>query len=248
MKNLQGRTIILQIIATLTMTILMSAGVAMAQTPETLVPGTTIVHYGGPHEVYDFVIPSDFAEGRLNATVLGADGGRRYYNDGFLIDDHYAGGGGGAFLNAVFDVGPDGIPPGSTVRLISGTHGDSDNFLGDRAAGGGGGTGILFRAPGAGVDDWQVVIAAGAGGGACSDWGTNRYSGENAQASDCSSDGLGGLSHSAFAMIGANVSGGGGGAYGDAVCDESLCSGVSGGKAGFSSGGEGGNSKGRNGG
>jgi hypothetical protein len=130
----------------------------------------------------------------LYLEAKGGDGGRRYYNDGMLIDNHYADGGQGATLAGTFVIGtgPGQIPPGSTIRFIIGEKGGNNNSGWEESSGGGGGTGILFKPPGAGNGKWQHLIIAGGGGGAYADSGAIQHAGKGGEASPDCEDGSAG--------------------------------------------------------
>ncbi|MCP4089649.1 MAG: hypothetical protein GY746_07630, partial [Gammaproteobacteria bacterium] len=123
----------------------------------------------------DLVLPTPetLASGWIYLEAKGADGGRRYFKDGILSDKHYSNGGEGAILGGWVKIKDDEegcIPSGSTIRFIIGQHGESYcGWYNPAGAGGGGGTGILFLPPNAGIGEWQHLIIAGAGGGAHGD-------------------------------------------------------------------------------
>ena len=129
------------------------------------------VTYSGGYE--DFTVPGNAA--RIILELKGGDGGkaRAKYDDGAAVQNTCnANGGVGASLTATFNVGngPGKIPVGSIIRFIVGgvgTNGDRTSAGFAIAAGGGGGaTGILFKAPGA--SSFSPLAIAGAGGGAYS--------------------------------------------------------------------------------
>ncbi len=145
------------------------AGVALAQ-PNLTVDNTAYsVAYSGSYQ--DFTVPGNAA--RIILNLKGGDGGKAQirYADCCAIDNTcYGDGGAGATVRATFAVGmgPGKIPPGSIIRFIIGGAGATGNtgntFLGWETGGGGGGTGILFKAPGA--PSFTPLTIAGAGGGA----------------------------------------------------------------------------------
>ncbi|MEM1330064.1 MAG: hypothetical protein AAGG07_05850 [Planctomycetota bacterium] len=129
--------------------------------------GFQSVSYIG-QQVQDFVIP-DLDRGLLALTASGADGGDAFAGPNLGC---FGAGGQGASVQAQFTIGnlPGMLKPGGTLRFIVGQRGGGDPTpsSGRAAAGGGGGTGVAYLAPGrTGVSttDWEVLIAAGAGGG-----------------------------------------------------------------------------------
>ena len=146
-------------------------GSALAQ-PNLTVDNTTYnVNYSGTYE--DFIVPGNAA--RIILNLKGGDGGkaRAEYDDGALVQNTCNENGGvGATVSATFAVGngPGKIPAGSTIRFIVGGAGESGNrsfaIYAFAAGGGGGATGILFKAPGDLV--FTPLTIAGAGGGAFS--------------------------------------------------------------------------------
>lgn len=144
-------------------------GYVLAQ-PNLVVDNTTYdVNYNGTYQ--DFTVPGNAA--RIILNLKGGDGGkaRIRYADCCLIDNVCnANGGEGASVSATFMVG-DGagkIPPGSIIRFIVGGAGESGNnnntFAGWEVGGGGGATGILYKAPS--MSNFEPLTIAGAGGGA----------------------------------------------------------------------------------
>lgn len=135
----------------------------------------------------DFIIPNNSSIIKIRFTLSGADGGAAHLRLGQIIpvpfgDDifleaysYLTGGGNGAVLNGTFLVGtgPGKIPLGSTIRFIIGEKGESgsdnisvlpDGGTGSEYGGGGGGTAVLYRAPG--MSTWTLLGVAGGGGGA----------------------------------------------------------------------------------
>lgn len=112
----------------------------------------------------DYVLPTN-ASGYLYLRARGADGGIVYWSDG----TRKGGAGEGAIISASFKIGSNDneIPAGSTVRFLVGYQGRwrqvSKTSLGKDGAGGGGGTGVLFKAPN--QNNWTLLMVAGAGGG-----------------------------------------------------------------------------------
>jgi hypothetical protein len=125
---------------------------------------THLVGYNGSYQ--DFVVPDDPTILQLEINAKGGDGG---FAD--LGNDCKSDGGEGASVALVFDIGDEAnqIPHGSTIRFIvgqAGEKGTSSDVLGTgfTYGGGGGGTGVLYQAPGS--DEWLVLAVAGGGGGA----------------------------------------------------------------------------------
>lgn len=225
-----------------------------AQTPLNTNGNTQTVDYNGSFR--DFTIPNDPSISQIQFTAKGGDGGFATLNSD---DDCKGRGGGGATLNATFNVGTGGIPYGSTVRFIVGERGTSVNAgtilgVGEAWAGGGGGTGILYRAPGS--SDWNILSVAGGGGGgytaSVTIIGCSPVDAGNASSS--TSGGRGGGAFTASGPGGENGNGGGGtefsGAGGGAFSNGggptcvAIPSGntvsIGGGKAGGNTGGAGG--------
>ncbi len=241
MKILKGRIIISYIVAVSLMVVLHSSAGMSAEVIEDEIE---VEVTGSGSGYYDYLLPEDSTATQLNLAVRGADGGRRYYDDGMLTYAFYAPGGSGALVAGSVPIGDDGIPLGSTIRLIPGERGSSANSFFVEGSGGGGGSGILFKGPD--DDEWTVLIAAGGGGGAASGIikTNSRYFGGHASADDCD-DGSGGVSGGYSGRF-SDQYGGGGGADEDAVCSD-YCSGVIGGLKGMSEGGVGGKSGNRGG-
>ncbi len=121
------------------------------------------VNYNGSFQ--DFTVPVNAAFITLN--LKGGDGGsaRAFYDDGTTSASCTAPGGLGAAVTAEFAVGdgPNQIPPGSIIRFIIGNAGESGNNFTFSAGGGGGASGILYKAPFA-SSFTPLTIAAGGGG------------------------------------------------------------------------------------
>jgi len=80
-------------------------------------------------------------------------------------------GGGGAVIAGSFPVDPteaNALRPGGELRLIVGSAGGRQSILDLAAGSGGGGTGLLYRAPVDGAEWVPLLIAGGGGGGAVS--------------------------------------------------------------------------------
>ena len=138
--------------------------------PDLIVDNTAYsVNYNGTYQ--DFIVPGNAA--RIILNLKGGDGGkaRVRYSDGLAITNTCnADGGEGATVAATFAVGNGAgkIPAGSTIRFIVGGVGESGNtnntFAGWQTGGGGGATGILYKAPG--MSNFEPLAIAGGGGGA----------------------------------------------------------------------------------
>lgn len=122
------------------------------------------VEYNGTFQ--DFIVPDDPTVLQIELSAKGGDGGFADLSNGCKSN-----GGEGAFFSAVFNIGSeaDQIPHGSTIRFVvgqAGEKGTAEGVLGTgfTYGGGGGGTGILYKAPG--EDDWTILGVAGGGGGA----------------------------------------------------------------------------------
>jgi|GEM_PF-1597082 len=120
----------------------------------------------------DFTIPTVNPPGSLRLTVYGADGGGAIMGSNSQCS---SAGGDGAQASGIFPVGfgPNQLQPGGTIRFVIGRVGvtTSDSFgTGFTDGGGGGGTGVLYRAPGSTGNacntDWIILLVAGGGGGA----------------------------------------------------------------------------------
>ncbi len=173
--------------------------------------------YNGTYR--DFLIPENVTYNQVTFFAAGGDGGRRQV-PGSAGTGCTAEGGKGAAIAATFAIGcgPDQIPPGSLIRFIVGEHGNNHTGYGIEGAGGGGGTGILFRAQ----DNcqWEPLIVAGGGGGAYSSGVCQISDGKPAEAGTSGSGGKGNNSGSGGhngngGNVGVNFAGGGGGGGGD---------------------------------
>ena len=137
----------------------------------------------------DRVIPSNLdvdIYDKLKLYLRGGDGGRRKVSFFSLIGGGtscIAKGGEGATVKATFSIGygDDDLQPGGTLRFIVGKQGRSKSSNGVWSAGGGGGTAVLYKAPGANItcttptknianasSCWVILAVAGGGGGAYS--------------------------------------------------------------------------------
>ncbi|MCB9289514.1 MAG: ricin-type beta-trefoil lectin domain protein [Lewinellaceae bacterium] len=127
------------------------------------------------NRVNDITVPGTASSVYID--IKGGGGGDASTFDGMANKNCDAKGGGGAIVKAVFKVGngTNEIPAGSTLRLIRGEKGESEEYAaavvgaGDAGGGGGGGSAVLYRRPGASGDgDWIILAVAGGGGGAYS--------------------------------------------------------------------------------
>lgn len=174
----------------------------------------------------DLVIPMDTSVTQIEFTVHGGDGGFADLGNGCFSE-----GGAGAHATAQFNLGSEEgeIPYGSTVRFVVGIAGEKGTGgtvlgTGNTYGGGGGGTGIMYKAPDS--DEWQVLMVAGGGGGAyqgsvigiCVDSKTGQggrtgTSGGDGNGANGGPGGMVGAGGMAGGLDGFEVSGGGGGAY-----------------------------------
>jgi len=196
---------------------------------------------GGPQ---DYQIPLT-ANGTMAFTCKGGDGG-----DAILEASGSFGpfelcrknGGKGAEVGATFNIGTGNgeLAPGGTLRFIVGGAGQTGQKLlgflniGSDFGGGGGGTAVLYRAPGNmgnSCNDWVPLLVAGGGGGAhqgagiafCAD-------GRNGSNASLSTSGTGGGGNNA-GFAGSGGAGGGCGTTGPGTT-------VSGGGGGFAQSGQ----------
>lgn len=176
-----------------------------------------LLAYNGTYR--DFIIPENVTFSQITFLAAGGDGGRRQV-PGSAGTGCTAEGGKGAAIAATFAIGcgPDQIPPGSLIRFVVGEHGDNHTGYGIEGAGGGGGTGILFRAQN--NCQWEPLIIAGGGGGAYASGACQTSDGKPAEAGASGSGGKGNNSGSGGhngngGNNGVNFAGGGGGASGD---------------------------------
>jgi regulation of enolase protein 1 (concanavalin A-like superfamily) len=134
------------------------------------------IEYDGDGYV-DLTIPNVPGQ-ELFFVLNGGDGGRRVVPDLCKVK-----GGEGATVQAAFAVGtgPGKLNPGGVIRFIPGQRGESNTGGGINGGGGGAGTGILYKAPGANItcdvpslsladasSCWVLLGVAGGGGGAYS--------------------------------------------------------------------------------
>ena len=172
------------IIATITFTVFLIPSLTIDAQNLVVSGAEQTVSYNGAYQ--DFTIPNDLDLSQFNAlsfAMRGGDGGRRRIQGVCSVA-----GGRGATVEAKFAITPSGqtLRKGGTIRFIVGQKGN--NVLGSNveAAGGGGGTAILYRPPGVsgngtctsgglssptdGFDEdcWIILAVAGGGGGAYS--------------------------------------------------------------------------------
>lgn len=172
------------IISTITFTVFLILSLTIDAQNLVVSGAEQTVSYNGTYQ--DFTIPNDLDLSQFNAlsfTMRGGDGGRRRIQGVCSVA-----GGRGATVEAKFAITPSGqtLRKGGTIRFIVGQKGN--NVLGSNveAAGGGGGTAILYRPPGVsgngtctsgglssptdGFDEdcWIILAVAGGGGGAYS--------------------------------------------------------------------------------
>jgi len=193
------------------------------------------VNYNGSFQ--DFTVPVSAAF--ITLSIKGGDGGsaRAFYDDGISISASCTSPGGkGATVTAQFAVG-DGtnqIPPGSIIRFIIGNAGESGNNFTFSAGGGGGASGILYKAPGA--PSFTPLTIAGGGGGAyqgifiasCQDdspGGGGNYGSNGDSGGGDLGIGSGGSGGNGGGANGAFAGGGGGGLFSDG--DGVTCIGLS---------------------
>ncbi|MEM6770259.1 MAG: hypothetical protein AAF597_06745, partial [Bacteroidota bacterium] len=221
---------------------------------------TDQLDYTGSYQ--DVQIPTDSEEKVIWLKVNGGDGGRARIRDGLICNNNYKRGGGGATVQATFPVGfaDNTLHPGGILRFIVGEHGANHSVAcGSDVAygGGGGGSAILYKEPNR--CEWEILMAAGAGGGGqnTDDGILETYNGEDGRPlEDGSNERSGGNGNSSNnANGGSNGNGGNvnsqafdtdeGGAGGGAFTkgENGGCfqaDGFGGGEAGGSTGGEGG--------
>ncbi|MEZ4943102.1 MAG: hypothetical protein R3D58_19670 [Saprospiraceae bacterium] len=166
------------------------------------------VNYNGSYQ--DFIIPGATTSNRLILELRGGDGGKR---ENICTTTR---GGEGAVVTAAFNIGTGTgeLPPGTTLRFIIGEEGNSTNAIGLEGSGGGGGTGILYKTPGA--TDWEILVVAGGGGGAYSDGCTVNSTGQGGRATRSGGNGKNNGASGGSGGNGGGISGdagGGGGAF-----------------------------------
>ncbi|WP_193212846.1 DUF5011 domain-containing protein [Luteolibacter marinus] len=181
---------------------------------------------------YTYDIPTDQWPEYLSFLVEGADGG--------TVDPVDAKGGAGAQIYGLIQIGyepGDVVQPGGQLRFLPGVKGQSISpaWLESRGAGGGGGSGILYKSPDPG-STWVPLVIAGGGGGAVKDWtgldinyrsGGDGQTGTAGQDTDTTSGGVDGQ-------------GGGGAGGGGWLSDGSPAAAARRGRAGSPNGGLGG--------
>lgn len=151
----------------LTLFLFFSTSSMIGQSYMTLDDDTHKISYSGAH--LDLAIPTNPTPYNvLNFVLNGGDGGDRYVN--YELTSYRAKGGKGATTYCSFQIGTgSALEPGGTLRFIVGEKGQGTNGIGTEGCGGGGGTGLLYLAPGLDAtdeDDWVILAVAGGGGGA----------------------------------------------------------------------------------
>lgn len=168
-----------------------------------------------------YIIPAIAWPDSITFTARGGDGGKAYANgDTLFSSDKSADGGGGAVIQATFPVDlhdENALMPGGEIRFVAGSKGDGLTKSRIAAGGGGGASGVLYRAPVDGAD-WELLLIAGGGGGAsaCADVddGTFESNGGNANtgtAGDNAGSGSAGGTNGAAGKTVSSSSGGGAG-------------------------------------
>ncbi|MBL7792934.1 MAG: T9SS type A sorting domain-containing protein [Saprospiraceae bacterium] len=164
MRNVQSKRLSRSsgiLIALWLLSLAMPAG---AQSDLTCDGNTYTISYTGSYQ--DFLAPNDPAISEIEFILRGGDGGFAE-----LDDDCKSDGGAGAFVKVTFGIGSgaNDLQYGGTVRFIAGGAGEKGTGggilgTGFTYGGGGGGTAVLYKAPGS--DTWQILAVAGGGGGA----------------------------------------------------------------------------------
>ncbi|MEZ5038691.1 MAG: ricin-type beta-trefoil lectin domain protein [Saprospiraceae bacterium] len=130
--------------------------------------GMTVAELGAQDIIHsgtkDMVVTSDHEN--MYIVLQGGDGGKNSIGNG----------GRGATVTGWLNIGTGSgmIPPGSTLRFIAGAAGESTEI---RGSGGGGASGLVFKAPG--TSTWTTIAVAAGGGGATIDLGGWNSSGED---------------------------------------------------------------------
>lgn len=125
----------------------------------------------------DITIPASTQAKYLKLTAVGGDGGKKRAQSAVLRKaGKNVASGKGALVQATFKIGTasNEITPGSTIRFIVGKAGQNREDGATSGAGGGGGTGIAYRAPNG---SWTLLMVAGGGGGSSSDCCTAFFEG-----------------------------------------------------------------------
>ena len=204
---------------------------AYAQAPDLDLSGTHSISATGSHQ--DFRIPAVVGnKDHIKFELRGADGGRRKVR-GALGTGCTVKGGKGANVVVRFRIGygANELKPGGKIRFVVGKKGESNTSSKVKAAGGGGGTAVLyldpslsgnptcsrtiggqsFNLPANNINNasscWVLLAVAGGGGGAYSSGGCGGSSGKGGNSGTSGSDGKG-LGHGDG---GSNGSAGGGG-------------------------------------
>ncbi|MEZ5038692.1 MAG: ricin-type beta-trefoil lectin domain protein [Saprospiraceae bacterium] len=156
----------------------------------------------------DLTVPTNVNYDHLRLEVRGADGGNRINTA--LITPFKTKGGGGALIKGYLKIGTgeNEVPPGSTVRMIIGLRGTTDDSFLTEGVDGGGGTGLFIKKPN--ESSWETIAVAGGGGGAYQDccsiqsegqsassktWGSNGYKDGGRNGSDADNGGGGGVNN-----------------------------------------------------
>ncbi|MCB0542919.1 MAG: hypothetical protein KDC70_05360, partial [Saprospiraceae bacterium] len=177
---------------------------------------------GDPHSLgatgsyLDYIIPENVEYSQITLAAVGGDGGEHKVN--LPVGGCTGRGGKGASILATFNIGcgSNQIPPGSVIRFIVGEKGVGINNVGIEGAGGGGGTGIIYKAPG--ECDWNILIVAAGGGGGYASGVCDKSDGKPGETGTSGSNGKGnssgnGGNNGDGGTVGANWAGAGGGAY-----------------------------------
>lgn len=228
---------------------------------------THTINYSGSYA--DLIIPDNPRITELQITLKGGDGGTaRIYESipiiGTVVVDCKAKGGEGATVYATISIGngPGQVPHGTLLRFIIGGVGESKTvgsvagFSVGFGVGGGGGSAVLYHIYG--ESNFEIIGAAGGGGGAFNSalaYICSRESGQGGRATEDAGAGGGELAGYGGSLgygggdggiPPAEISGGGGGAFGNgegAYCidiDGLVIMNSGGGLKGMPFGGEGG--------
>ena len=192
--------------------------------------GTTLTHLNDDGESHTigsngstpqtFLVPTDTDYKYLYLRAEGGDGGARKITYSPITVVHVAGGEGATVIAAIpIGTGEKEIPPGSTLRLIVGLKGATRVAGTTAGSPGGAGTGVLFKKPG--ESNWTLLMVAGGGGGAYSDYGAVKREGHPAESGE--NGGRGGGDGGAY--------GGKDGSYGGDQANTHSSGGLSGGGA-----------------
>ena len=176
----------------------------------TLTRGMELTKNYGGSGCEDYVIGADVEYVRLK--LRGADGGNTEISGGGCNVSKK--GGAGAELEVIFkvDANTNTLSPNGEIRIMPGEHGYGEsrsNCTKYSYGGGGGSSGVLYKAPNS--SDWEALVIAGAGGGSnCDGPRPQNRSNDGGGAQNASSPGNGsGGDEKRTAST--DVSGGGGG-------------------------------------